>query len=442
MAVVTSMRPAPIIRHLRALAAVSLLLVGSAILAAIQSPVPADWKRWSPRDEIAPEFSLAAGKGHDGRDALQITSRSAFEFGAWRTTLSGVKPGQAYRFEAWYRCEHVANEQRSVSARLQWLEASGRPLKALVRPPEFPSARVHTDGWSHIDYVTWAPEEAAAVDIQLSLGFAAAGSVTWDRISLTEIDTPPRRPVRVMTVFHRPPHAGSPEKSVAAFLDIVRNAAPEQKPDVVCLPEGVTVVGTKHRYVEVGEPVPGPTTEQIGRLAREIHAYVVAGLYERVGPVVYNTAVLLDREGRLAGRYRKTHLPREEWEAGLTPGDEYPVFQTDFGRIGILVCWDVQFPEPWSALGRKGAEMILLPAWGGNETLLLARAMENHVYVVSSSYDMKTCIIAPDGKIRAEATKEKPAVTAAIDLEEKIYQPWIGDMRARVWKERRDDLPR
>ena len=109
------------------------------------------------------------------------------------------------------------------------------------------------------------------------------------------------------------------------------------------------------------------------RLARELRSYVVGGLYERVGPVVYNTAVLIDRDGKLAGRYRKTHLPREEWEAGITPGDSYPVFTTDFGKIGLMISWDVQFPEPWRELGLQGAELVLMPIWGGSETLLRAR---------------------------------------------------------------------
>ncbi len=432
----------PVAVLLERFAAISFLLTGSALLATVQSPAPADWKPWSPRDEIAPEFSRVAGQGHDSQTALRITSRRPFEFGAWRTTISGVEPGQAYRFEAWYRCDQGIDARRSAIARLQWIDSSGRLFKAMVRPPEFPLGQLHAEGWSRMEWTTRAPEGAAAVDVQLSLGFAAPGSVTWDRVTLTEIDALPKRPVRVMTVFHRPPRSGSREDSVSAFLEIVRKAAPAQKPDIVCLPEGVTVVGTRNSYVESGEPVPGPTTAQIGQLAREIHAYVVAGLYERVGPVVYDTAVLIDREGQLVGRYRKTHLPREEWEAGLTPGDEYPVFETDFGRIGLLVCWDVQFPEPWSALGRKGAEMILLPTWGGNETLLLARAIENHAYVVSSGYDTKTCVVAPDGRILVEASKDTPAVTAAIDFEDKIIQRWIGDMRGRAWKERRDDLAR
>jgi predicted amidohydrolase len=191
----------------------------------------------------------------------------------------------------------------------------------------------------------------------------------------------------------------------------------------------------------VSEPVPGLTTARLGALARKLRSYVVAGLYERVGEVVYNTAVLVDRSGEVAGKYRKTHLPYEEVEAGLTPGDSYPVFDADFGRVGMLICWDVQFPEPARALALRGADLILLPIWGGNETLARARAIENHVFLVTSSYDMKTFIVDPTGAVLAEATPERPVAVAEIRLDRKILQPWLGDMKTRTWKERRSDIP-
>jgi predicted amidohydrolase len=151
--------------------------------------------------------------------------------------------------------------------------------------------------------------------------------------------------------------------------------------------------------------------------------------------------VLLDRTGKLAGKYRKTHLPREEVEAGLTPGDSYPVFDTDFGKVGLMICWDLQFPEPARAMALKGAEVILLPIWGGSEVLAKARAIENHVFLLTSSYDMKTFIVDPAGAVLAETTTEKPVAVAEMHLDRKILQPWLGDMKPRTWKERRPDIP-
>jgi predicted amidohydrolase len=400
----------------------------------------ADWKRWAPREEIAPQFSFDPKGGRDGRGALKIATHAISDFGAWRGTLREVRPGQAYRFTAWYRTERIENERHSVIARLQWLDAKGQPVANNVRPPEYPLDVAREGAWVKIEAIVRAPEPAAALDVQLSLGFDADGVVWWDGAALTAIESTPSRTVRAMTVHLRPRNSPSREANVEQFSSVVRAAA-DQKPDIICFPEGMTVVGTKSTYVQASEPVPGPTTEKLGELARQLNSYIVAGLYERVSPAVYNTAVLIDRRGKLVGRYRKTHLPREEWEAGLTPGDSYPVFETDFGKVGLMVCWDVQFPEPWRALGLQGAELILLPIWGGSETLLRARAIENHAFVVSSSYDMKSCVVAPDGEILTEATVASPVATADVHLDRKIYQRWIGDMSTRTWKERRGDLP-
>jgi len=403
-------------------------------------PAAADgWKPWSPRAEISPHFTFDPSGGRAG-GALKITANARSAFGAWRRQIDGVTGGRSYQFTAWFKGENIPDERRSVIARLEWLDAKGQPLKINVRPPEYAPDVARENGWTRVETTLQAPESAAGLDMQLSLGFVDGASLWWDRVVVREVDTPPGRNIRVMTVHLRPRRLPSAAANVEAFCAAILKSR-EQQPDIICLPEGMTVVGTGKSYVEVSEPVPGPTTERLGVLARELKSYIVAGLYEREAPAVYNTAVLIDRAGQLVGRYRKTHLPREEWEQGLTPGDTYPTFDTDFGKIGIMVCWDLQFPEPWRALGQQGAELVLLPIWGGSETLLRARAIENHAFVVSSSYDMRSCVVAPDGEILAEASATAPVATAEVHLDRKIYQKWLGDMSTRTWKERRGQLP-
>ena len=76
---------------------------------------------------------------------------------------------------------------------------------------------------------------------------------------------------------------------------------------------------------------------------------------EREGTAIYNTAVLIDRDGLLVGKYRKVNLPYDEFEDGITPGSDYPVFQTDFGKVGMMICWDSQFPDAARALAGGAA---------------------------------------------------------------------------------------
>ena len=100
-----------------------------------------------------------------------------------------------------------------------------------------------------------------------------------------------------------------------------------------------------------------------------------------------------------------------------------------------MICWDVTFPETARGLATKGAEIIFLPIWGGNETLARARAIENQVYLVSSSYDMITAIFGLEGEVLKKATKENPVAIAEIDLNEQRLLPGLGDLKNRIPRE-------
>jgi predicted amidohydrolase len=395
------------------------------------------WTTWSPRKEIAPRFRVDPKAGRDAGGALVIEGNgNPAAFGVWRRQVDGVTAGTVYRFTAYYRARSVPHERHSISARLEWLDAGGKQS----RPPDYVIDNGTEQGWTRIDQRVTAPEGARSVVIQLTYRWCAGGSVAWDDIQLQEDSAAPRRVVRALTVFHRPRGTKSAAESVEQFCALVEKQGPA-KADLLVLPEGISVVGTGKSYADVAEAVPGPTTKRLGALASRLRCYVVAGLYERVGTVIYNTAVLVGRDGQLVGKYRKTHLPREEVDGGITPGDSYPVFDTDFGKLGLMICWDLQFPEPARALALQGAEVIALPIWGGSDILARARAMENHAFLITSSYDMKTFIVDPKGDVLAEATAERPVAAAELQLDAEIIQPWLGNMKARTWLERRSDLP-
>ncbi len=117
---------------------------------------------------------------------------------------------------------------------------------------------------------------------------------------------------------------------------------------------------------DLAEPVPGPTTEALGRLARETGAVIVGSVFERRGSGLYhNTAVVLDADGRLAGRYRKMHIPDDPGyheKFYFTPGDAgFVPIDTAAGRLGVLVCWDQWFPEAARLMALAGADLLLYP---------------------------------------------------------------------------------
>lgn len=399
---------------------------------------PAGWQSWAARAEIAPKTFVSREHDRGGPGALAIAgdgNRAAY--GGWQRRVESIEPGHWYRFVAYYRAEGVADENLQVLSRLDWRKASGER----AGHPDYVHAVTSEGGWKRVSLEAPAPEDAAAVDIQLFLSNAPQGRVWWDEISLSRIDPPGPRLVRVAAVNLRPRNTGGPEQSVQRFLDVVEQRVAAGDTDIIVLPEGITVVGTGKKYADVAETIPGPTTAALGKMARRKNAYISAGIYERDGVAIYNTAVLVDREGKLAGKYRKVYLPREEIEGGITPGNDYPVFQTDFGKVGMMICWDIQYADPARALALRGAELILTPIWGGNETLGKARAIENRVFIASSGYDYPTQIMDPDGKILALAKDEGTVAFTTIDLNRRYLEPWLGDMRGRFMKELRLDVP-
>ncbi|MFO1430136.1 MAG: carbon-nitrogen hydrolase [Candidatus Competibacteraceae bacterium] len=117
---------------------------------------------------------------------------------------------------------------------------------------------------------------------------------------------------------------------------------------------------------DLAEPIPGPSTEQLGAVAKELGIVLVASLFERRAPGLYhNTAVVLERDGRIAGKYRKMHIPDDPGyyeKFYFAPGDlGFTPIATSVGKLGVLVCWDQWYPEAARLMALAGAEILLYP---------------------------------------------------------------------------------
>ena len=170
--------------------------------------------------------------------------------------------------------------------------------------------------------------------------------------------------------------------------------------DVAFLPETFVYLGSAAGRVTVSEPIPGPITDRLSAIARDRSMWIVGGsVLERDGDRIYNTCPLFDRDGELVARYRKIHLfdveipgqPPFRESATFTPGDQLVTHETDVGRIGLSICYDLRFPELYRGLMVLGSEVLSVPAQFQHETgmdhweiLLRARAIENQCYVVAA----------------------------------------------------------
>ncbi len=398
----------------------------------LKTDEPNDWQFFCQRDALAPLYYIDEELLYEDQATLVLEGKNkSYVNGQWYRIID-VEEGAYYRFSTNYITEAIEEQTRCVLARILWLDVDGNQ----VGRAEYPAVeRGRTsNGWGKIQQIYQIPVEVRKARIELIYRWDEDGMVHFGGTSMEKVNSPPPRTVRLATIHHRPTNSKSSIENLEQFKNLICEAATE-KADIVCLPEAITLVGTPLDYISASEPVPGPTTRFLGELAKKLRIYIVAGILEQEGEVVYNTAILMDRNGELVGKYRKLSLPREEIEGGVTPGDSLPVFDTDFGRIGMMICWDVTFPETARALALKGAEVIFLPIWGGNLTLAKARAIENQVYLVSSSYDMKSAVFGLEGEILNEATDKKPVVVVEADLNQQKLWPWLGDFKNRIPRE-------
>lgn len=184
--------------------------------------------------------------------------------------------------------------------------------------------------------------------------------------------------------------------------------------------------------------------EAVGATCRRYGMMVAGGtLVEREGKY-FNRAILIDGEGRAIGEYDKTHLPRGEARY-TTPGADLPVFETPLGTVGMLICWDIVFPEPYSVLALKGAEIILEPTFGhwheSDDVTARSRAMDWTVPLVVSMWGGCSCIIDAEGNFAARAGRGGDSlVLAPVELRPRRKWCFFNDTRAEKPAWRRPDL--
>jgi predicted amidohydrolase len=177
----------------------------------------------------------------------------------------------------------------------------------------------------------------------------------------------------------------------------------------------------------------GPVGETFGRKARDMGAYLIVPTYLRdAANRCSNAAVLVNRKGNVMGTYRKVHLvpsvDGKVFEGGATPGEAFPVFHCDFGKLGIQICYDMEFEPGWRELANKEAELIAWPTQSPQTAHPAARALQQRCYIVSSTWRDNASVFEPIGKIVAQVRTDGDVLAQEIDLSYAIL-PWTSKLR-------------
>lgn len=204
------------------------------------------------------------------------------------------------------------------------------------------------------------------------------------------------------------------------------------KPDIICLPEEFATPTAKD-----AEEVPGPLTNHFASLAKEVGSYIICPLLVKKNGKIYNAAVVIGRNGEILGQYNKIHPVSVECKKGVTPGSSPPpVFKTDFGTIGIQICFDINWVEEWKSLKEQGAEIVFWPSAYPAGRNLPAYAWMFKYYVVGCAWRDPATIYDITGDLIAESGQWEHWAFGSINLEKVFleianYSPKLNSMKKK-----------
>jgi predicted amidohydrolase len=229
-------------------------------------------------------------------------------------------------------------------------------------------------------------------------------------------ESAPRKVVVATTMYNLYGEHPGLEKRLADAASLVDAAAAEARRryagrglDLVVLTETILTASSATGAAQRAVPLGGPVLDRMGARARAHQTYLVVPmmLAETDGRTT-NAAVLLDRTGAVAGIYRKAH-PVTDYgtdvvEGGVAPGEEFPVFDCDFGRLGIQICWDAVYDDGWESLARQGAEIVAFPSAAPHLARPAGFALRGGYWVVSSTPLNNASIFNPIGMVHGQIT--------------------------------------
>jgi len=263
----------------------------------------------------------------------------------------------------------------------------------------------------------------------VSLGTAVAGMTRVVPQDLTSRDFLLKRPreVWIATITQYNIEGKGVKESISSAIRQMGNAI-TFSPDIICLPEAFHVagiIGGRPSLETSSENGSGNIIGPFQEFAWKHNCYIICPIYTTTNGKYYNAAVIIDRQGKKIGEYRKVRLTVDELQS-LTPGPrDVPVFKTDFGIIGVQICFDILWPDGWQKLGNKGAEIVFWPSAFAGGKMVNTYAWQNYYCVVSSTRKdtSKICDITGE-ELAVTGNYNRWGVCAPVNLEKVFLHSW------------------
>jgi predicted amidohydrolase len=302
------------------------------------------------------------------------------------------------------------------------------------------------------------PEDGVRLTLRCTFRWSTKGESVWSlpRIEAVEVPDSPGL-VKIAVVTGRMDSRRGPFQAIADNLSFylpLCEAACRERPALIVLPEIALQWGIDGSPIDLAVPAPGPETEAFAEIARRHNVRILLGMLERDSDAVHNSAVLIGPNGDIDGRYRKVHLAvGGEIETGILPGDSFPVFETEVGRVGCNICMDSSATESSRMVGLNGADLLLLPimgdhrAWHPGEhifdparflAIMRTRAMDNQLcMVVAVNRTEGSCIIDRLGNVLAWNDGDQDFIHATVNFSDGYRPSSKGCFRGINWMQRR-----
>jgi predicted amidohydrolase len=409
---------------------------------------------WAPHPTASP---LTERNG----DELAVSSNGTRTcVGGWQIIYSGIVPGRRYAIRWDTRYTNIDHARDNLRGKLYWED-----LAADTSRPKgdwhYLLPETESDGVIFRRTLI-APVDANHLTIRSTFRWSPKGEAVWTMPQIEELEPiESQGAIRVAvvtgTVTDRRQKYETIQDNIDLYLPLCREAI-EAGAQLICLPEIALQYGMNGHALDVAIPLESPETEPFAKLARETGTRILLGLFERDGDAVHNTAALLGPSG-IEGRYHKVHLAvGGESESGILPGDGFPVFKTDLGRIGCNICMDSSAAESARSIGLAGADFLLLPIMGDHradrwskghpvfnesrwKAIMRTRAIDSQLcMVVARNTSQGSCIIDRKGDILAWNEGDDAFIIADVSLEDG-YRTWNGGCFTDVnWMQRRPHI--